>query len=288
MFRRQKRELLSHVRCPECGVPMVERVGKKGSFYGCSRFPICIGTRPQGGDEDDSYTKLLRKTYVRALRFLSSPKFMGYQNAPPWLFEQAIGRVPTEEELLNFDVADMANEHIEQGIDAACAWVSERMGETVDFLINEHEERYATLRAKLRYVTNAEQIRSMPKPEILRRYDMGDLSQLEAEIAGGWKAGGTYCPRCNSWSESKDNPQEFVKDLADMTEEELDELLFNKPLVQRESWECGRCGVFIRTTTKSKDDIDESIEFVNDANDPTFIKGVTFRVPQRKEKTKLE
>ena len=32
-------------RCPKCGSKMVLRSGKRGRFYGCSRYPSCMGTR---------------------------------------------------------------------------------------------------------------------------------------------------------------------------------------------------------------------------------------------------
>jgi ssDNA-binding Zn-finger/Zn-ribbon topoisomerase 1 len=292
MGKFKQRVLLPHVRCPECGVPMMERHGAKGSFFGCSRFPLCIGTRPKGGEDDDSYTKLLRKSYVRAVRFLSSPRFMGFADAPRWLVEQAVGHAPTDDELEDFDATAVANEHLERAIDAACAWASERAGETVDFLVNEHEVRYASLRAKLIFVTTAEQIRRMPKAEIVRRYDMTDLSQFEAQIAGTFKAEGMYCPRCNGWSESKDSEEQtqVIKDFTQpMTEAELEALFSDDiPFIHKKSWECGRCGIFTKTTTRVGKDSTEDIEFANDANDPTFIKGVTFRVPARKEKPKLE
>ncbi len=31
--------------CPQCGAPMVERTGRYGRFWGCSRYPACAGTR---------------------------------------------------------------------------------------------------------------------------------------------------------------------------------------------------------------------------------------------------
>jgi hypothetical protein len=31
--------------CPRCGSQMVLRIGKRGQFFGCSRFPYCRGTR---------------------------------------------------------------------------------------------------------------------------------------------------------------------------------------------------------------------------------------------------
>jgi four helix bundle suffix protein len=35
--------------CPQCGKPMRERQSAKGSFWGCSAFPECKGTRPGEG-----------------------------------------------------------------------------------------------------------------------------------------------------------------------------------------------------------------------------------------------
>jgi len=32
-------------RCPRCNSEMVLRYGRRGKFYGCSRFPNCRGTR---------------------------------------------------------------------------------------------------------------------------------------------------------------------------------------------------------------------------------------------------
>ncbi len=37
---------VEHIRCPLCNAPMVLRQSKYGSFYGCSRYPECTGTRP--------------------------------------------------------------------------------------------------------------------------------------------------------------------------------------------------------------------------------------------------
>lgn len=33
------------VRCPKCGGEMILRKGSYGSFYGCSQFPKCNGTK---------------------------------------------------------------------------------------------------------------------------------------------------------------------------------------------------------------------------------------------------
>lgn len=41
--------------CPKCGSPMRLRSGKKGQFWGCSKYPNCNGTRDVG-DADDNAT----------------------------------------------------------------------------------------------------------------------------------------------------------------------------------------------------------------------------------------
>ena len=37
--------ILSDKTCPRCGQRMILRSGKRGKFYGCSKFPYCRGTR---------------------------------------------------------------------------------------------------------------------------------------------------------------------------------------------------------------------------------------------------
>ena len=37
--------VLSNVACPRCKSPMILRNGRRGKFYGCSRFPYCKGTK---------------------------------------------------------------------------------------------------------------------------------------------------------------------------------------------------------------------------------------------------
>ncbi len=36
---------MEDLHCPRCSAPMVLRDGKRGKFYGCSRFPQCRGTK---------------------------------------------------------------------------------------------------------------------------------------------------------------------------------------------------------------------------------------------------
>lgn len=253
---------------------MLDRVGKKGPFYGCSRFPICIGTRPKGEESVDSYTALLRVAYARAVRFLSSPKFMGFTEAPIWVLTQALGREVTDEEFADSDLKLMANEHIERGIQTASDWVLEQ-GEVVDFLLNAHEERYAHVRATLKFDTTAEQIRRMPKPEIVRRYDTSDLTQLEAFLAQSWRTDGIECPRCDSWAVSKEVKAEVVRHVS---LEELFEDDSDKPKCSL--FECGRCGNFERIALKG---VATRYEYEDDKNNPHVVPGVAFKSRNFKE-----
>lgn len=243
---------------------MMNRVGKKGEFYGCSRYPICIGTRPKGTEAADSYTALLRAAYAKAVRFLSSPKFMGFTEAPRWLLTQALEHEVTEEEFEDNDIKDMANESLERGIDTAGAWLIEQ-GEVIDFLLNAHEERYAHTRARLRFDTTAEQIRRMPKPEIVRRYDTSDLTQFESYLAQTWRTDGIDCPRCDSWAASKDTKEVVTVSLESLFEE------MNKACT--EPFECGRCGLFSRLTSAEGA---VTFEYEDEKNNPDVVPGIAF------------
>lgn len=287
-FGRRQQALLQHIRCPECGVPMVERTGKQGVFYGCARFPICIGSRPQGAGLD-SYTKLLHVAYLKAARCLSSSRFMGHADTPAWLLAKAFDREPTEEELINSQVTSMAVEHLERAIDAACEWASEKQGETLDFLVFAHDERYESLKGRLKYLTSAEQIRAMPKPEIVRRYDTSDITQFEADLAQTWEGEGVSCPRCGNWSSQQRN--DGVVQVGDSDWEKLSKLkisdkdlasLFEtatkEQMVVKRKWECGRCGVFTRTETKKGREASVHFEYEDDKKEPGVVAGASFKI----------
>jgi DNA topoisomerase I len=42
--------------CPKCGKPLSKRLGKRGSFIGCTGFPECDFTRSLGGEQEDDGT----------------------------------------------------------------------------------------------------------------------------------------------------------------------------------------------------------------------------------------
>ena len=45
--------ILEGVKCPECSSPMVSRHGKFGTFWGCTKYPECRGTRDSMGRSRD-------------------------------------------------------------------------------------------------------------------------------------------------------------------------------------------------------------------------------------------
>ncbi|MCK0107481.1 DNA topoisomerase III [Marinobacter sp. S0848L] len=44
------------IHCPKCRTPMVQREGKFGPFYACTRYPKCTGTRPMEDSEPQDGT----------------------------------------------------------------------------------------------------------------------------------------------------------------------------------------------------------------------------------------
>jgi len=41
--------MIEETLCPECNEKMVSRKGQYGTFWGCSKFPNCRGTRDSQG-----------------------------------------------------------------------------------------------------------------------------------------------------------------------------------------------------------------------------------------------
>lgn len=275
--RREQPQYLRHVRCPECGVPMAERArtsfGKDAEatgarFYGCARFPLCVGTRPIGIGVD-SYTKLLREAYSKALVFLSSPKFLGPAEATRWLLTQALADERDAAEAADVPFILFPNEALERGIDSACEYAAYHDIDQ-DFLVLAHEERLLAVRSRLKYGTKPEVMRRMPKAEIQRRYDTSVIEQFEATITTDWISDGQHCPRCGQWATAL--PIE-----VDAAPKEIDwDALFNARLEQElnGTWTCVACGVFSR--------IGDSYIYKNDALDPACVKGVTFRPSRRR------
>jgi ssDNA-binding Zn-finger/Zn-ribbon topoisomerase 1 len=245
---------LDHIRCPECGVPMVERKHfERGAFYGCTRFPVCVGTRPVGPGQH-SYTKLLFVAYDKALVFLSGPKFLAAA-APTWLLSRSLGLEEGESLPENCNPKDLPNDALEIGIDAAIEYLASQ-GIDHDFLIAAHNERMLGIKSRLRYNTGPMQLRNMPKAVIQRRYDMGTIEQFEASITADWRNDGQYCPRCGEWAEAKTE--------AIMLDVFLDD---TREVSKEKTFDCGECGIFTKK--------DHTYTYERDKHEPGVAAGIT-------------
>ena len=259
--RRNRAPLLQHVRCPECGVPMAERTGKTGAFYGCARFPVCVGTRP-AGEGVDSYTMLLRDAYTKAAVFLASPRFFGPGIAADWLLSQCLGRALEPDELEHGNVQRLSNEALERGIDAACAYATAQ-GALVDFLVAAHESRMERIKAKLSFAVDAQMLRMLPRPEIKRRYDTSQFDHLEAAIAQTWNNAGRNCPRCSAWSEFIGKASLFLDDAEG-------------------PWDCPSCGTYTQVTDHRGN---QQYVFAQDRQDTLSVPGIAFPAAIKPEKS---
>lgn len=254
--RRRRVELLHDVRCPECGAPMAERNGKEGPFYGCGRFPICIGTRPKGGERDDSYTSLLKKAYTKAVQVASGPAVLGFAGASAWFSSRLRGvkqdHVSTDDTVTMHDVTNALLENI---VDEASALVSEKSEREIDFLVLAHEERMEAMRHKLKFELDPHIVRRMPPASIHRRYDTSALDQLEASITTDWQRDGKRCPACSAWSE-------LILTMPEPTKLTLlgPSNSSNSFEVGKEVWDCGHCGLFWRLSLSNEDEEEDFSE----------------------------
>lgn len=127
------------------------------------------------------------------------------------------------------------NDLVEAMIDKANALVLEKLGEDVDFLVLAHTERMEAIQSRLKHEIDPTMLRQMPKPVIVRRYDQGELDQLEAKITDNWADGGKYCPLCRVWCplvETKTGKRRSIFDSSLEDEEPI------------EVWECSEHGRF--------------------------------------------
>ncbi len=177
--RRKTKAVVDHsVHCPECGVDMVRRVGKHGKFFGCQRFPLCVGTRPIDNVKAkpyDSFTQLLLDAHSAAVHYLARPALLGRMGAVQWWLEHP--NALTDSAVL------------ERVINAASAKAAE-LGYPKDFLQEAHDARVADILTRfstkqLIHMYDASNIRTLPKPKFLRRWDTSDLDQVESLFVKG-------------------------------------------------------------------------------------------------------
>jgi ssDNA-binding Zn-finger/Zn-ribbon topoisomerase 1 len=245
---------------------MVERsyVGR-GAFYGCTRFPICVGTRPiQPGQ--NSYTKLLLAAYDKALVFLSGPKFFGPAAAPLWLLSRALNLAEGDLPADSHKSVELTDGELERGIDAAIEHLA-TLSIDHDFLVAAHNDRMQAIRSRLQYSTAPTQLRNMPKAVIQRRYDAGTIVQFEASITTDWATDGQYCPRCGEWAESVHSKTKL--DLLDAFDEEEDALA-------AKAFDCGECGIFTKNGNV--------YAYERDKNKPGVAAGITLGTTRQRPK----
>jgi hypothetical protein len=239
---------------------MVERNSvSRGAFYGCSRFPLCVGTRPIHPGQS-SYTKLLLAAYDKALVFLSGPKFFGPAEASLWMLSRALNLEEGELPADTHKPVGLTDVELERGIDAAIEHLA-TLSIDHDFLVAAHNERMQGIRSRLHYITAPTQLRNMPTPLIVRRYDAGMIEQFEASITTDWVSDGQHCPRCGEWAESIHSTTKI--DLLGPFDDEAD-------MLSKKVFDCGECGVF----TKLKN----TYKYERDKNEPGVAPGITLGV----------
>lgn len=273
--RAAKQEVLEHVRCPECGVAMVKREGRRGPFFGCSRFPLCCGTRPSTLHQarslgEDSYSRLLRSAYNMALQGLITrgEEKMLAREAQCWLASVACGKEIDESILDLHGLHTFTNDEIERAVDAA----GEHCADGSDFLVEAHEARLLAMRARIREV-DPTQVRNLPEPEIRRRYDTSDLTRFEADLAPTWRKDGRMCLRCGAWSELRTALPDGIKlDLQGASLPTAD--VFGN----MNCWDCGNCGLFVEVEDKRGA---KNYIYIRDREDPLCAPGIAFGPTKR-------
>jgi len=68
--KRATNKISSSTVCPKCGYAMVLRTGRRGKFYGCSRYPYCKGTitireNDNRNERSDKRNKLTQEEFVK-------------------------------------------------------------------------------------------------------------------------------------------------------------------------------------------------------------------------------
>lgn len=168
--RFKNRTLVAGVKCPECGCGMAERVGGHGAFYGCERFPICVGARP-GRDFSrkpwDSYTELLLDAHKDAVTYMSKAHVLGSNGGIAWW--------------LNYPLLLTSTHVLESALEAASIEAS-KYGESKDFIQAAHDRRISKVRTRWANLFKTENLKDRPKPVFTRRWDNSLAEQIEIDL----------------------------------------------------------------------------------------------------------
>ncbi|GAI42812.1 unnamed protein product, partial [marine sediment metagenome] len=78
----------NNIRCPKCGLPMIQRTAKRGpnaggKFYGCSNYPKCKETLPIDSRNTPQGNYGQENKYMKQIDFphslIAKPRFKDYQ-----------------------------------------------------------------------------------------------------------------------------------------------------------------------------------------------------------------
>lgn len=178
--------------CPECGVVGMVKRGFVGhalihgavvttaeTFYGCQRYPVCLGTRNEDGD--DSYSRLLRSALKRAAQRLAGPVLLiGANRAVSWLAGRCMSPGDFAQHL-----EEIQSSKLEVMLQKAQNFIKERRGIAIDFLALEAQIRRDRHLRKIGREAFYDMARRVPDPVIERPYMEEDLlMQAEAKLRG--------------------------------------------------------------------------------------------------------
>ena len=150
---------------------MFSRFGKYGAFYGCVRFPFCIGTipvKPTAKKPYDSYTQLLLDAHKLAIQHLSRGDMLGTARCVAWFIKRPL--VLTNNEALLALVEEASAE-------------ASRLGAPQDFVQKAHNIRMNRMRATYKDKYPQRVLRQRPKPVFVRRWDTSLFDQIELDLA---------------------------------------------------------------------------------------------------------
>lgn len=179
--RRGKAPVFDAIRCPECGCAMSGRVSKNvpgQEFYGCTRFPLCMGKRPKGSSNpvlpNDSLTALLLDAHQNAVKALARPDVLGRDGCIRWWCE-------VSKNFLKLDV-------LEDTLDKASKVASQYLPGNIDFIQEAHDWRVTTTRlhastSVYSHWLERPYIVQMPDPLFTKRWDISHIEQIEITLA---------------------------------------------------------------------------------------------------------
>lgn len=230
--------------CPECGVRCFfykNRAG--GEFFGCRRFPLCLGSRVQDSTLNDSLRLLMLRAHSLAVEGLVD--LLGKKLAVEWWLSSG----PTQLIKSAYDPI-----MFEALIDKASA-VTQETDTPRDFLVEAYNQRAEQAhlimagRNHCRMHWDALYTRGLGTtlltPKFTKRWDTSELRMAEFTLLGkSHLAPGDYCPKCGAFSLENIAPGAVDVDKPGFRKR------FGGPATR--AFTCPKCGVFHHGVPASK------------------------------------